>query len=310
MITVNGKLLEVNSVFSGGELNLKLPNLDLKERDRVLVDCRGTEPELLLKLGLVVNAIKHNYAYLNPEINVVLPYLPYARQDRICNFGEAYGLEFCMDYLASLDVKTITSWDVHSNVATELRKKKKYSHKFAFMNYIYSTGYIHDMYKIFSGKSVVQVLPDEGMYNRLFDIKTNIDPLNTYSLSSNTIQWFKELHDPIIGAKERKEHSVKISLNIPENTQNYMNTFNTEVLIVDDICDGGATFISVVKELKALMPWFELNKLNRISLFVTHGIFRNGTDALYDAGISRIITTDSIPQNPSNHKGEFHVLKI
>lgn len=47
-----------------------------------------------------------------------------------------------------------------------------------------------------------------------------------------------------------------------------------------------------------------------MTLFVTHGIFRNGTDCLFEAGFDRIVTTDSLPQTQQNHKGEFHVFKI
>jgi ribose-phosphate pyrophosphokinase len=54
------------------------------------------------------------------------------------------------------------------------------------------------------------------------------------------------------------------------------------VLMVDDICDGGATFISLAK----LMPDRE------ISLYVSHGIFSKGTAILREAGIKRIFTKD------------------
>lgn len=74
-------------------------------------------------------------------------------------------------------------------------------------------------------------------------------------------------------------------------------------MIIDDICDGGATFIDLARQLSKCDP-------KSITLFVTHGIFRNGTNDLYDAGITRIITTDSLPQTLINHKGEFHVFKI
>jgi len=76
-----------------------------------------------------------------------------------------------------------------------------------------------------------------------------------------------------------------------------------DALIVDDICDGGATFIGLAKELLILGA-------NSVSLFVTHGIFRSGTDIIFESGISKIITTNSLPQTIENHKGEFHVIKI
>jgi len=45
---------------------------------------------------------------------------------------------------------------------------------------------------------------------------------------------------------------------------------NKDAVIIDDICDGGATFINIAKELKA-NGW-----KNKIYLVVTHGIFSKG----------------------------------
>jgi len=59
------------------------------------------------------------------------------------------------------------------------------------------------------------------------------------------------------------------------------------ILIRDDICDGGKTFISVAKLLQD-------KGAIEINLYVTHGIFSKGLQVLHDAGINRIFT----------HKGE------
>jgi len=56
-------------------------------------------------------------------------------------------------------------------------------------------------------------------------------------------------------------------------------------MIVDDICDGGATFILLAKELYAAGA-------KEVNLFVTHGIFSKGLIPLYEAGIKRIFTQD------------------
>ena len=58
---------------------------------------------------------------------------------------------------------------------------------------------------------------------------------------------------------------------------------NQECLIVDDICDGGGTFVGLAGKLREAGA-------TRISLFVTHGIFSKGLPL---AGIDRIFCTDS-----------------
>jgi ribose-phosphate pyrophosphokinase len=54
--------------------------------------------------------------------------------------------------------------------------------------------------------------------------------------------------------------------------------------VVDDICDGGATFIELAKHL---------SNPASLTLCVTHGIFSKGVERLFDAGYTKIITTNS-----------------
>jgi ribose-phosphate pyrophosphokinase len=67
------------------------------------------------------------------------------------------------------------------------------------------------------------------------------------------------------------------------------------VTIVDDICDGGATFIGVAKELQKFGP-------KEINLVVTHGIFSKGTTVLSQAGIKNVYTTNSLLKNNYGYK--------
>ena len=70
----------------------------------------------------------------------------------------------------------------------------------------------------------------------------------------------------------------------------YCSSLVKDYIIIDDICDGGATFINIAKELKprALKNSYQ----PKIYLIVTHGIFSKGTTELghyFDA----IYTTNS-----------------
>jgi len=66
---------------------------------------------------------------------------------------------------------------------------------------------------------------------------------------------------------------------------------NKKLLIVDDICDGGMTFIKIAEAMNSFGP-------EAIYLYVTHGIFSKGYQVLFDAGIDKIYTTDSFKQDP------------
>jgi ribose-phosphate pyrophosphokinase len=54
--------------------------------------------------------------------------------------------------------------------------------------------------------------------------------------------------------------------------------------MVDDICDGGMTFIKIAE---ALTTQYNIKEL---SLYVSHGLFTKGTEVLRQAGIQRIFT--------------------
>jgi len=56
-------------------------------------------------------------------------------------------------------------------------------------------------------------------------------------------------------------------------------------LIVDDICDGGGTFLGLAKELKS-------KNAGKLYLAISHGIFSKGFESLAK-DFQKIFTTDS-----------------
>lgn len=76
---------------------------------------------------------------------------------------------------------------------------------------------------------------------------------------------------------------------------------NKTILIVDDICDGGRTFIECAKILKTFKP-------KQIGLAVSHAILSQGLAPLNEAGIEYLYSTNSLPRN--NQPGFFNVLDL
>ena len=60
-----------------------------------------------------------------------------------------------------------------------------------------------------------------------------------------------------------------------------------KVLIVDDICDRGGTFIGLTKILKQM-------GCSSVGLYTTHGIYSGGVDIIKDSGIDEIYNKDGI----------------
>jgi ribose-phosphate pyrophosphokinase len=59
------------------------------------------------------------------------------------------------------------------------------------------------------------------------------------------------------------------------------------ILVVDDLCDGGFTFTEVAKLINPHSP-------NFLALYVSHGIFSKGTQIIYNAGYNEIYTKDGL----------------
>ena len=73
------------------------------------------------------------------------------------------------------------------------------------------------------------------------------------------------------------------------------------VMILDDICDGGRTFIEAAKHLREAGA-------KRVELYVTHGIFSKGVENLLDNGIDHIYTTNALGE--AKDRGLTHYAQV
>jgi len=80
--------------------------------------------------------------------------------------------------------------------------------------------------------------------------------------------------DIITCSKDRDVDGKLTKTYVPFSTA---KTQNKDFIIIDDICDGGATFINVAKSIKNRFEVYDKTNFNsKIYLIVTHGIFSKG----------------------------------
>jgi ribose-phosphate pyrophosphokinase len=82
---------------------------------------------------------------------------------------------------------------------------------------------------------------------------------------------------PVVLEKERDQLTGALTM------KPLSQSLSGPYLVVDDICDGGGTFILAAKELYKAGA-------SDVHLYVSHGIFSKGIQILRDAGIKRIFT--------------------
>jgi ribose-phosphate pyrophosphokinase len=118
---------------------------------------------------------------------------------------------------------------------------------------------------------IVLVSPDAGAYKKIFDVAQKFDITNV-----------------VTAMKHRDIKTGKIThTEIPDITK-YGE--DHKFVIVDDICDGGRTFIELAKEIR------KHNTISDIYLIVTHGIFSAGFEEL-GKHFTKIYTTNSVSNN-------------
>ena len=259
--------------FSAGEIQVRLP--DISGYDSIVIESRFPTSQDLMEILLVYNAINESLNFQG-SVTLLLPYLPYSRQDRACYPGEAFSLYVLARLIATQNRSKdkIVTWDVHSEVAEKLFKQQS-------LNFINVS--TEDLLGRFLKKGVsfdpetVVVAPDKGARLRA-------------SLAARVI----DCQEVCYAEKERNPDDGSItSIKFNPQVKGPSPFEGKHVLIADDICDGGRTFIELAKEIQKDNP-------ASVTLYVTHGIFSRGFEVFYDSNrhrllIDRILTPNLFP---------------
>lgn len=140
----------------------------------------------------------------------------------------------------------------------------------------------------FDSEDSTFVFPDKNA------VKHYNDPRNYYSIIFNKVRE----NNAVKLEMERYYYGseLAVSLNHPK-----------KIVICDDICDGGRTFVECAKYLKQLNP-----QIDHIELMVYHAFMTHGLEDLKEAGIKliRILNPDSyehIINKYTNDKDYFYL---
>jgi len=202
------------------------------------------------------------------DISLYIPYCVGARSDR--KFSEG-GINYVKTVIApiinSQGYSSVTILDPHSDVLEACINNFKKINNFNLVNFSLKEILLEDWRKTsddigFEGwykydwlknPDIVLVSPDAGAYKKIFDVAENF--------RIKSIATAVKVRDLETGKILRTEVP-----NLPISTTGKEFRY----VIIDDICDGGRTFIELAKAIKASRPTAE------IYLVVTHGIFSAG----------------------------------
>ena len=205
------------------------------------------------------------------EIHLYVPYFLGARSDRKFGAGESNYLKDVICPMINLqEFESVTVLDPHSDVLEACLNNFKKESNLEMVGRALAK--INDK-KGLKEKTVI-VSPDAGAMKKIYSISEAFN-----------------LENVIIAAKHRDLLSGKITHTEVPVIDKYSPDSN--FVIIDDICDGGRTFLEIANVIRShVWPRDEYFK-GKIYLIVTHGIFSNGFLDLSD-NFDRIFTTDSV----------------
>lgn len=230
------------SVYSDGSVDVKFDNniLGLLQHGGQLNLLAALKcPAGLLALRYFLDYVEEYHKSV--KLNVILPFVPNGRQDRVTGNEttiNVFSLKSVGELLKSPNIVNILVTDPHSNVTPALLKSSS-------------------------------VLPQEQVFSRLadrFDFECDVivaPDAGAFKKSAKISQLIKR---PLVLASKKRD---LVTNELSETEILAGSIEGKHVAIVDDICDGGRTFIALAKVLKE-------QGASKVSLFVTHGIFSYG----------------------------------
>lgn len=195
----------------------------------------------IIRLGLVKDALNRLGI---KDVKLTLGYIPQARADRVFEKGNPLPIKVFTDILNSYGFSKVYIYDPHSDVTSAL---------------INNVEVVTQTNMLLNKRSEIERVlpnftlcaPDLGATKKIFD--------SVKALGSEDYVQAVKIRDVKTG------NIVKCDLTVDKVEGN--------ILIVDDICDGAASFKFLAKRLKE-------KGAERVGLFVTHGIFSKGLGVL------------------------------
>lgn len=183
------------------------------------------------------------------------------RSDRRFDDMQSFDLKIIADIINSCGFGNVEILDPHSDVTLALISN---SHKISSFEYVKKAiDHYHSVNAALHNYSVDPILvsPDAGAYKKVFD-------------------YGEKLGLEVVAAVKHRNKEGKVDLKFIGDVK------DKTCFIVDDLCDGGRTFIILAKSLRT-------QGAREVYLYVTHGIFSNGLDQLSDE-IDHVYCTNSV----------------
>lgn len=255
-------LIDINELkfyrYPAGELGINIEeNMEKKIQnfnEDILLEIRIKSSDDIMKLLIITDYIRKVKVGQTYSLALELPYIPYAREDRF-DTCRPFSLKTFANIINAQKYDEVICYDPHSNVCDALFDNLViYDKKFIFED--------NDLTKLMEKYDLV-VCPDAGAMKSIFPVA-------------------KMLNLPVVCFDKMRDAQTGEILGVNCACDNFKDR---NCLIIDDIIDGGRTFIEIAKYLKE-------REVGSVGLYVTHAIFSKGVDVCKEY-IDEIFTTNT-----------------
>lgn len=285
-------MLELNLVYKeASDIEYKISKFPDGQQDITITKFDKKVNEVIIKssfnnfkdLELIICATKALRNLKVERIHLYIPYILGARSDRkFVEGGTSYLKDVIAPILNAQNYITVTCIDAHSDVAAACINNLEVMDNSWFIKIALTKQNQISLQNAVDSFTLIS--PDAGALKKIYNLAEKIG--------------YKR--DILIASKHRDITTGKIlSTNVPLNAGEHTNN---NFLIVDDICDGGRTFIEIAKAIHEMRPDA------KVSLAITHGIFSAGFYEL-SKHIEHIYCTNSISDINIESDSDYTVSK-
>src|SRR3990172_7735947 len=249
------KVPVASRVFPDGESYIRLEGSVEDEHAAIVHTTRKPQDTNLVQLAFMANAAKRNGA---KKVTAVVPYLAYARQDKIFLEGENVSIETVAAMLKAAGIDQLITVNIHSETALG---------KFPFPTKNLSAIPLLAEYFVKKGcKNAFALAPDKGaMY-----------------IAQQAQQFLRGEAGSL--EKTRDRHTGQTT-----QTGTHLNVKGQTVIIFDDIISTGGTIVGAAQILKE-------QGAAQIYTACVHGLLIGDAEKrILDSGVKDIVSTDSVP---------------
>lgn len=244
-------------IFPDGQPHIKMDVESAKKLNKqapLQIIARIASANDLMMLLFVKNTLDHMEF---EQVSLHISYLLAARMDRVMMDGEPFSLKVIAAIINQANFKKIRIFDPHSEVATALIERS-----YTTTNHLYVKDCLQHYFTTNNQTQFCFVSPDGGALKKIHKLTQQLN-----------------IKDVVECMKERDVKTGQLT-----NFKVFSESLNGKTcFIIDDICDGGGTFIGTAAALKNLGA-------PKIILVVSHGIFSKGYKL---ENVDEIYTTDS-----------------